>query len=72
VLETANRAFCNGHKSRGVRVLRVAVRHDIAPLVPSVPHPLGGSRRPILQGVGQSAGADGTIVVVPAASSSST
>jgi pimeloyl-ACP methyl ester carboxylesterase len=32
-----NRAFCEGLTSRGVRVLRVAVRHDVVPLVPSVP-----------------------------------
>ncbi|OEL35669.1 Phospholipase A1-Igamma1, chloroplastic [Dichanthelium oligosanthes] len=32
-----NRAFCEGLASRGVRVLRVVVRHDVVPLVPSVP-----------------------------------
>jgi hypothetical protein len=29
-----NRAFCEGLASRGVRVLRVVVRHDVVPLVP--------------------------------------
>jgi hypothetical protein len=47
-----------------VRVLHVAVRHNIAPLVSSVPQPQGGSGCPVLQGAGQSADADGTVVVV--------
>jgi hypothetical protein len=34
------------------------------PLVSSVPQPQGGSRCPVIQGAGQSANADGTVVVV--------
>ncbi|WVZ91276.1 hypothetical protein U9M48_037467 [Paspalum notatum var. saurae] len=32
-----NRAFCAGLTSRGVKVLRAFVRHDVVPSVPSVP-----------------------------------
>ncbi|KAJ1266395.1 hypothetical protein BS78_08G147700 [Paspalum vaginatum] len=32
-----SRAFCDGLTSRGVRVLRAFVRHDVVPSVPSVP-----------------------------------